>query len=102
VERKLGLRKGRRWTAEEHRARAGHLPEGEEGSDRWGPPVGGRGKKGRTPSGFRPARPWAGSGAGPIRFPRPVSSFFLLFFFFLFLFTISSITSSNLVQIGSN
>jgi hypothetical protein len=30
---------GRRWTAEERRARAGHLPEEEESTDMWAPGV---------------------------------------------------------------
>jgi hypothetical protein len=46
--------------------------------------------------------PWATSGAGPERHPRPLYLFFFSFLPFLFCFLIPFITFANLVQIASN
>jgi hypothetical protein len=71
---------------EVHRARAGHLLEGEEGSDRWGPPVGGRGKRGAYPF-----RGFTRLGLGPVlglgQFGSPGLFSFSLFSFPFVLFS---------------
>jgi hypothetical protein len=88
---------------EEHRARAGHLPEGEGGSNGWGPPVGRRGKRGAYPFGVSPG--WAsGQFWGWADFVPPACFIFLYFLFLLFYFLISDLiqTFANLFQINSN
>jgi hypothetical protein len=88
----------------------------EDGDDMWGRGVRGRervlmhgvllsaGERGRgdTLSGLAPGGPWAGFGARLEMFPAALFMFFLLLFLLFFCFLISSITSSNLVQIDSN
>jgi hypothetical protein len=88
---------------EEHRARAGHLPEGGGGSDRWGLPIGGRGKRGAYPFGVSPG--WAsGQFWGWADLVPPACFLFLYFLFLLFYILISDLiqTFANLFQINSN
>jgi hypothetical protein len=95
---------------------SGGVPALEDRDDMWGRGVRGRegvltrgvllsaGERGRgdTLSGLAPGGPWASFGAGLEVFPAALFMFFLLFFLFFFCFLISSINSSNLVQIDSN
>jgi hypothetical protein len=95
------LHEGRRWTAEEHRARAGRLPEGEGGSDRWGPPISGGGRGEAYPFGVSPG--WASGQFWGWADLVPLA-YFLFFSFLLFYFLISDLiqTFANLFQNNSN